>query len=263
MCGRFGLTNPARLDLDRLLEQLQVTVRGDDVPDEIEPRYNIAPSTRVLAAFERPAKGDDVPVRGLALLKWGLVPHWAKEPGIGNRLANARSETIASTPAFRDSWRDGRRCLVPADVFYEWSDVADAAADPRNGDPGTTGRRPVGKAKPVRQPWAIAMADRAPFCFGGIWSTWRGPKGGDPQPPLHTVTLITTSPNELMATMHDRMPVIVPRERWDAWLSRATSLDDAAAMLDRYPASGMTAWKVSRLVNTPRNDGAELLDPVE
>ena len=261
MCGRFGLTNPSRLDLERMFASLHVAAIADDVPDTLPPRYNIAPSTRVLAAVEKKGDGAAPGPRGLLWLKWGFVPHWAKEPSIGNRLANARAETVASTPAFRDAWKQARRCLVPADVFYEWSDVAEPTADPRNGDPGTTGTRPTGTAKPVRQPWAIAMHDRAPFCFGALWSTWRDKNDADAAP-LHTVTLITTTPNALMAPIHDRMPVIVPRDRWDAWLRRDTPLDEAEAMLDRYPAEAMTAWKVSRAVNTPRNDGPELLAPV-
>ncbi|MCU0627686.1 MAG: SOS response-associated peptidase [Gemmatimonadaceae bacterium] len=140
MCGRFGLTNPSRLDLDRLLAEVNVHAVADDVPAEIVPRYNIAPSTRVLAAFEKRAKGDEPPVRGLATLKWGFVPHWAKEASIGNRLANARAETVASTPAFRDAWKGAQRCLVPADVFYEWSDVPSRCVS-RGRSRCATGRR--------------------------------------------------------------------------------------------------------------------------
>ncbi len=257
MCGRFGLTNPATLDLERVLAAMGVTAAADDVPATLEPRYNIAPSSRVLAAFERKGTHGGDPVRGVAMLKWGLVPHWAKDAAIGNRLANARSETIATTPAFRDSWKEARRCLVPADVFYEWSVVPEPLPE---ADAPPTRRSP----KPVKQPWAIGMRDGSTFCFGGLWSTWRGPKdAAEPVPPLHSCTLITTTPNAVLAPIHDRMPVLVPRERWDAWLSRETPLDVALGMLVPYDASAMRAWKVSRAVNTPRNDSAELVLPIE
>ena len=256
MCGRFGVTGEATLGLVAVLEAMGVTAAADDVPATLAPRYNIAPSTRVLAAFERAGRDGGAPVRGVAMLRWGLVPHWATDPSIGNRLTNARSETIATTPAFRDAWKQARRCLVPADVFYEWQVVPDGADSP----PARASRAP----KPVKQPWAIGMRDGATFCFGGLWSTWRGPtNAAEPEAPLHTCTLITTTPNALVAPIHDRMPVLVPREHWNAWLSRETPLDVALGLLVPYDASAMRAWRVSRAVNSPRNDSAELVRPIE
>ncbi|MCU0619828.1 MAG: SOS response-associated peptidase [Gemmatimonadaceae bacterium] len=251
------MTGEATLGLMAVLEAMGVTAAADDVPATLEARYNIAPSMRVLAAFERAGRDGGAPVRGVAMLRWGLVPHWATDASIGTRLSNARAETIATTPAFRDAWKQARRCLVPADVFYEWSVVPDPAPD-ADAPPA---RR---SAKPVKQPWAIGMRDGATFCFGGLWSTWRGPtNAGEPMAPLHTCTLITTTPNALVAPIHDRMPVLVSREHWGAWLSRETPLEIALGMLVPYDASAMRAWRVSRAVNSPRNDSAELVRPIE
>ncbi len=168
-------------------------------------------------------------------------------------------------PSFRGAWNKARRCLVFADLFYEWRDLGDATADPRNGDPGTTGRRPVARApKPPKQPYAIRLADDAPFAFGGLWEAWRDP-GADPDDPdawVPTCTLITTAPNALMARIHDRMPVIVPADRYDAWLDPALPLDDARAMLAPYAPEAMRAYPVSRAVNDPKNDDPAVLEPL-
>jgi putative SOS response-associated peptidase YedK len=272
MCGRYALAHPRRLAESGLLDQLAVAAVAPDVPAELPPRHNIAPSQPVLAALNAPvprAEGGaegrvDVRAtrRTLALLRWGLVPRWAKEASIGHRLANARAETIATAPAFRDAWARGRRCAVLADAFYEWQDVRDATADPRNGDPGTTGRRPVARAaKPRKQPWALRLAGGAPFAFAGLWERWRDP--ADPEAaPLVTCTLVTTAPNALVASIHDRMPVILAGDALTAWLDGSVDADAAAALLAPYPAEAMEAWRVSMRVNTPANDDPGVLAPV-
>lgn len=260
MCGRFGLTDPRQLAASGLLEQLAVEAVAPDVPDLLPARYNVAPSQPVLAVLA--PKRDGAPRRTLAMLTWGLVPTWAKDRKIGHSLANARAETITEKPTFRTPFAKGRRCLVLADVFYEWQDTGDATADPRNGDPGTTGRRPVARApKPRKQPWAIGLADRAPFAFAGLWESWRDP--ADPAAaPLATCTLMTTAPNALMRPIHDRMPVILPRDAMDTWLDAGTPPDVAASLLRPYDAAAMQAWPISTSVNTPRHDAPDVLAPV-
>ena len=268
MCGRYALAHPRRLAEHGLLDQLAVEAVAPDVPAELPPRHNVAPSQPVLAALNAPVPREDgrrdarETRRTLALLRWGLVPRWAKDASLGRRLANARAETVATAPAFRDAWARGRRCAVLADAFYEWQDLADAAADPRNGDPGTTGRRPVARrAKPGKQPWALALHDGAPFAFAGLWARWRDPADPDAAP-LVTCTLVTTRPNALVAAIHDRMPVLLTGDALAAWLAADTTPDAAAALLAPYPAEAMAAWRVSPRVNAPANDDPDVLAPL-
>ncbi len=219
MCGRYILTVPGEV-LARLFDL-------DEVP-ELGPRYNIAPGQ--LAPVVRAADG----ARRLAMLRWGLVPHWARDPRTGNRPINARAESVASRPSFRDPFRY-RRCLVPADGFYEWR------------------RTPAGK-----QPWLVRFADRRPFAMAGLWEHWRGSTGEA----LETFTILTTRPNEIVAPIHARMPVILPPEAWDTWLD--PSLRDPGPLLDLlgpHPAPGMEAFPVSRRVNDPRNDSPACITP--
>lgn len=272
MCGRFGLTNPARLEAHGLMDALRPQEVSDAVPELLVPRWNIAPSQPVLAARTwRRDRGtaDERDERRLDVLRWGLIPSWAKDPRIGHALANARAETVEEKPAFRGAWKAGRRALVFADAFYEWRDVEDATADPRNGDraDGTTGTRPVARApKPRRQPYAVRLEDDAPFAFGGLWEVWRDREAADEEdeesPWVTTCTLITTKPNRLLSRLHDRMPVIVPPEHYDAWLDPDTSLEDARAMLRPYASKPMRAYAVSPYVNSPDHDDPHVLDPL-
>lgn len=294
MCGRFGVTDPSKLGARLLAPALRLAPRvaeerlsalDREAPGIAAPRYNIAPSRPVLAVLER--RKDGIAARRLTVLQWGLVPSWADDPAIGHRLANARAETVAVKPAFRGAWGAGRRCLVPADVFYEWADVADPTDDPRNGDapgtPATPGARRVARApRPVRQPYAFRMTGNEPFCFAGLWEAWRPPAGPeaadsddtseasaaegaasrDARPWLVTCTLITTAPNRLMGGIHDRMPVIVPPEQYDRWLDRETAPADAAALLAPYPDAAMRAYAVSTWVNAPVHDDPGVLEPL-
>jgi putative SOS response-associated peptidase YedK len=268
MCGRFGLTNPKHLEAHGLLDAVHPDAVGDAVPELLEPRYNIAPSQPVLAARTwRRDRGtaEERVERRLDVLRWGLIPSWAKDPKIGNALANARAETVAEKPSFRGAWKGARRALVFADAFYEWYDLADATADPRNGDPGTTGKRLVARApKPRKQPYAIRLQEDAPFAFGGLWEAWRDPEGAEDDSAawVTTCTLITTAPNSLLARLHDRMPVIVPREHYDAWLDPETPLDHAHALLVPYAPEAMRAYPVSTYVNRPDHDDPHVLDPL-
>ncbi len=219
MCGRYALhAHPDVIALEFGLKHLP----------ELEPRYNIAPSTDVLVVREDRERG-----RLADLYRWGLIPEWAKDPAIGNKLANARGETVADKPSFRAAFRRWR-CLVPASGFYEWKSVG--------------GRK---------QPYYIRPKGGELFALAGIGERWNGPDG-----PLHTVCLITTEPNELMREIHDRMPVIVPREDYAAWLDPGNQ--DAAklkGLIRSLPAGRMEAYPVSKAVSYARNEGAELIVP--
>jgi len=223
MCGRFTLRAPASV----VAEQFGVL---DAEP--LRPRYNIAP-TQPVAVVRRGPKSTDAP-RQLVMLRWGLVPSWAKDPKIGNRLINARAETVAEKPAFRSALRR-RRCLVAADGFYEW--------------------RQAGKA---RQPYFIHLVDDRPFAFAGLWELWEGPD----HTVLETCALITTEANALMASIHDRMPVILSPDDYALWLDPAIQdPKELQPLLRPYPSEAMAAHPVSTHVNNPRNDDPRCVAP--
>ncbi len=219
MCGRFRLSRP-----DKLAEYFEAEA---DV-EEFRASYNIAPTQPVAAIRQGASNG--LPNRVLSHLRWGLVPSWAKDVSIGSSLINARSETVLEKPAFRESFRQ-RRCLVPADGFYEW--------------------KRSGKAK---RPFHFGMKDGSLFAFAGIWDDWRTPGGKM----LETCSILTTTPNELVRDIHDRMPVILPKARYDAWLT--VPLGQAEQLVEwlvPFEAAVMTRYEVSPLVNSPKNDSAE------
>ncbi len=218
MCGRFTLHTEA----GRLARQFVVQLDLD-----LAPRYNIAPSQDVLAIRQGPAGREAV------MLHWGLVPFWAREVKTGYRMINARAETVAQKPAFRAAYRR-RRCLVPADGFYEW----------RSGPRG-------------KQPCHITLADGAPFAIAGLWERWEG------DGTLESCTLIVTAANALVEPIHDRMPVILDPADYGAWLDPATEPGVLGALLRPYPPQGMCAHPVSTRVNNPRNDDPACLEPVE
>lgn len=220
MCGRYTLINLAALT--------QAFPWIDEPPPEQPPRYNIAPTQPILVVANNRADRFEH-------FHWGLIPSWAKDPGIGNRMINARAETLAEKPAFRTALRR-RRCLVPADGFYEWKK-----------DPG-------GKTK---TPMRITMASGEVFAFAGLWDAWHAPDGSV----VPSCTLITTEPNELMSDIHDRMPVILKREDYNAWLDPAErEADELTALLKPYPASEMRAAPVSRTVNNPKNESPACIE---
>jgi putative SOS response-associated peptidase YedK len=198
-----------------------------DVP-AFSPRFNVAPTQQVLAV--RLKDGARCP----AFLRWGLIPSWAKDTKIGNSLINARADGVADKPSFRSAFKRGR-CLVVADGFYEW--------------------RKDGKAK---QPFFIRMKDDRPFAFAGLSEHWS--KG---EKPIDSASLITTEPNPLMATIHDRMPVILPKEYWDLWLDpEFQSKEKLLSLLQPYPTDEMVATPVSTLVNSPKNENPECVVPI-
>ncbi len=194
---------------------------------ELQPHYNIAPSQMI------PVVRASVKGRELVFLKWGLIPSWAKDPAIGTRLINARAESLPDRPAFRDAYRQ-RRCLIPADAFYQW--------------------KPYGKRK---QPYCVYMADRKPFGLGGLWEQWQDPSGKT----VETCTIITTDANELLAELHDRMPLIVHPSDYDAWLDAGNPR--AEELLKPFPAREMRYYPVSAHVNKADNDDAECMTLVE
>jgi putative SOS response-associated peptidase YedK len=197
---------------------------------ELSPRYNIAPSQPV-PIVRRSRRG----AREWATVRWGLIPSWAKDAKIGNRLINARAETAADKPSFRSAFKH-RRCLLPADGFFEWA------------------RTPAGKV-----PHHIRFTDRRPFAFAGLWERWSAPDGE----PVETCTILTTVPNEVLEPLHDRMPVIVAPARYADWLAEGPLGPDAAeTILLPHPADGMEAVAVSGLVNSPKNDGPRCLEPI-
>ena len=227
MYGRFS----NRLTWNQLHEQLDLI----GAPLNLRPRYNVAPSQDVAVAR---AAGDG---RTLSMLRWGLIPPWAKDPAIGHKLINARSETVAEKPSFRSAFRR-RRCLIPADGFYEWQR--------RDG---------------TRQPWLFGLRDGAPMVFAGLWERWTVPEGAaltgslaerSPGDGVETCAILTTVANDTVAPVHGRMPVILPTDAWDAWLAG----DEVP--LGPYPADHMTAHPVSTHVNRPANDDPRCIEPI-
>ena len=222
MCGRFALYSDP-FTLARRFEA--------EALSELRPRYNVAPSQNIPIVREEGEK------RRFALARWGLIPHWAKDMKIGYSMINARAETVAEKPAFRNAFKH-RRCLIPADGFYEWQVIAGSK---------------------VKQPWFIALRDREPMAFAGLWERWRSPEGKE----LESCSIIVTDANEIMRPIHDRMPVILAPGDWGAWLK--SDAEDAQAlqnMLKPYSAEDMAAWPVSTKVNSPRNDSAECVEVV-
>jgi len=244
MCGRFTLTSP----IDEVAEYFRVLEGGWPQAAERPPRYNIAP-TQPVACVRQPAEGG----REIVEMRWGLIPYWAEDPAIGNRMINARAETLATRSAYKEPFRR-RRCLVVADGFYEWR------------------KEPGGK-----QPYYVYMADKKPFGFAGLWDRWRPRAGrleglGDPERAaeqlsadgrLESCAIVTGEPNELLEPIHDRMPVIVAPEHWEAWLD--PELDEPESLqeiLRTYPAERMRAHPVSTHVNKPANDDPECIRPL-
>ena len=233
MCGRYTLCKAEQLvfklieagfDFDEFSETALVP---KVVFDRRQPRYNICPTQRVPVIF------DDAP-RKLSEAKWGLVPFWAKDEKIGAKMTNARAETIREKPAFRAAFQK-RRCLVPADGFYEWR-----------------------TEKKIKIPNRFTLKSEDLFYFAGLWEQWTPPGAAEP---LRTFTIITTSPNALVEPVHNRMPVILPREREAAWMARETPVEELSAMLVPYPADLMRGYEVSSRVNTASNQGPELIEP--
>jgi len=214
MCGRYSFA----IEDELIRERFGVTVRSAIY----KARYNCAPSQDLaVITNEEPSV--------LNFFRWGLIPFWAKDPSIGNKLINAKAETIHEKPSFKNAFRS-RRCLVLSDGFYEWKKTRD------------------------KIPYRITLKKGAPFAMAGIWEKWNSPDGHQ----VRSFSIITTGPNALMEKIHDRMPVILPAREERTWLGN-TGPDELLSLLKPYPAGEMEAYPVSRLVNNPKNDTPEIL----
>jgi len=240
VCGRYvSVSSPALL-----AERFHVTeVRLPETA--LEPNYNVAPRAEVPVIAERRVKGagegEHGHVRVLDVVRWGLVPFWAKDVKVGDRMINARADRLASSNAFKRPF-ERRRCIVPADGFYEWEKIE--------------GQR-------TKQPWFIRRRDGEPLAFAGLWEIWHDPDAAEGAPPLRSCTVITTEPNELLAPIHDRMPVVLPETAWDMWLDVENhDVRALRSLLVPIPAAELEAWTVSTMVNKADNNGPELIDAV-
>jgi putative SOS response-associated peptidase YedK len=242
MCGRYTSTSSLE-DLARIFEVEEVRAEPQPV------RFNVAPTLDVYAVAVRgarqPEAGEEPPPphRALGTFRWGLVPSWAKDTKGGSRLINARAEGIATKPSFRNALAR-RRCIIPADDFYEWQRQADSAGKPRG-----------------RLAYAVRRRDGQPMAFAGLWEVWRDP--AEPESELlRTCTIVTTTANEVLALIHNRMPVILDRADWNTWLDRETDPAEAEHLLRPAPDDWLEAYPVSSLVNNVANEGPQLLDPL-
>jgi putative SOS response-associated peptidase YedK len=220
MCGRYTLATNT--------QKLAESFSGFEVPAELPPRYNVAP-TQPIAVVANNGQHK------VEFFQWGLIPSWAKDPKIGNQLINARAETLGEKPSFKNAYKR-RRCLVLADGFYEWKKEDDGA----------------------KTPMYIRLASGDPFAFAGLWEMWQTAENT-----ILSCTIITTDPNDLMAQIHNRMPVILPPAAYEQWLDPAERRpDDLQGLLHPYPTELMTAYPVSKMVNSPKNDSPALIEPV-
>ncbi|MBI3707324.1 MAG: SOS response-associated peptidase [Proteobacteria bacterium] len=220
MCGRYSITTP--------IESMRRFFRFEGPPLNLAPRWNVAPTQTAPVVRQREGR------RHLEMLRWGLVPPWAKDLSIGSRMINARGETAAEKPAFRAAFKS-RRCLVIADGFYEW---------------------PIVGAGTAKQPVLFRMQDGAPFAFAGLWEHWHSPAGEA----VETYCIVSTAANEIMAQFHHRVPLVLAPDDYAAWLDPAV---DAQPLLKAPPSSWFTFTYVSTYVNNVRNDDARCFEPAE
>jgi putative SOS response-associated peptidase YedK len=225
MCGRFVQKTP--------LGDIRVLFETTNPVPNMSARYNAAPTDSLAVVRYNPQTRE----RALDLLRWGLVPLWAKDPSFGPKCINARAETVAANKIFRDAF-ERRRCLVPADGFYEWQ-----------------------KADGKTQPYAIVPREDGIFAFAGMWERWNNPADGSI---LRSFTIVTGLPNPLCRSIHERMPVILPQATWPLWLGAAeASLDELLALLVPYPAVLMRTYPIGKAVGNVKNDEPGLLEPIE
>ncbi len=247
MCGRYASSRSP----EDIVEEFEVLdPRLDHV---VPPSYNVAPTDEVYAVMERAKKDDDgnvveEAVRQLRVLRWGLVPSWAKDEKIGSRMINARMETVAEKPAFRKAFA-ARRCILPADGYFEWYET----------------RQRTAKGKPRKQPFFITPQDGSVLAMAGLYEIWRDPTKDreDDSAWLRTCTVITTSASDAVGHVHDRMPMVIAPEQWDAWLDpKLTDPEAARQLLAVTEPDLLEAYAVSTLVSNVKNNGPELLDPL-
>jgi putative SOS response-associated peptidase YedK len=226
MCGRFSQ--------ERSTSELAEIFGAEDRVDAPGLRFNVAPTDDAAVVVQR----DDH--RAVTAYRWGLIPHWSESARTGNRMFNARAETIDRNPAFRYAFGK-RRCLVPVDAFYEWQ---------RDGN--------------VRTPYAVVRPDGKPIALAGLWAGWKDPKSGEV---VRSFTILTTGPNEMMRPVHNRMPVVIPESSWDQWLdptlTKPSDLRELKGLLEPAADDELRMYRVSRRVNSVRNDGPDLVAPVD
>lgn len=258
MCGRYATTRARQ----ELLDEFQVQV--DAVDGDIQPDYNVAPTKQVPAVLNRRPKDapeEEAAVRQLRTVRWGLVPSWAKDLSIGSRMINARFETVHEKPSYRRAFAR-RRCLLPADGYFEWYTIQDQGDSP---DPAEGEKK--AKKKPQKQPYFIRPNDGEVMAMAGLYELWKSPEGGaggiEEGEWVWTCTVITTDAPDDLGRIHDRMPMIVERDRWDAWLDpELTDTEQVRGLLVPAMAGTMDAFPVSKAVNSVRNNGPELIEPV-
>ncbi len=225
MCGRFSQQRPA--------SELAEIFAAEPLAEDPGPRFNVAPTDDAAVVVQR----EDH--RAITAYRWGLIPHWSDTAKTGNRMFNARAETIDRQPAFRYAFSK-RRCLVPVDAYYEWERVGD-----------------------VRQPYAIVRPDGRPIALAGLWAGWKDEDTGEI---IRSFTVVTTAANSMMAPIHDRMPVVIPEEHWDRWLDPSVTDAEALAELKNLlvptPDGDLELYPVSQRVNSVRNDGPDLVDRI-
>lgn len=241
MCGRYAVS----VDPGDLMAEFDVDFVSDSMPG---PDFNVAPTVEVPAIYERIDRETGEVLRRLSPLTWGLVPSWAKDRKIGSRMINARFETVAEKPSFRKAFA-ARRCLLPADGYYEWYDLA---------QPGST--------KPKKQPFFIHRSDGGLLVMAGLYEIWRDPT----RPPedddawLRTCTVITTTATDSLGHIHDRMPMVIIKEAYDAWLDpKVTNAEVAQSLLAVTDAEALEAYAVSTEVNNVKNTGPDLVKPIQ
>lgn len=233
MCGRFALITPEETLAEHFGLQpppATTATSSTSMASSLIPRYNIAPTQPVVAVRRNPESG----ARELAIFRWGLIPSWSKDMKIGSRLINARSETVAEKPSFRAAFKY-RRCLIPADGFYEWQQI--------------NGRK---------QPVYIHGSDGKPLALAGLWETWHAPDSS----PVESCTILTTEPNELVAPIHNRMPVVIEPPDYEMWLDPGPRPQEGLHLLRPYPSQKLAAYAVSTHVNSPANDDAQCIEPL-
>ncbi|MGH9013933.1 MAG: SOS response-associated peptidase [Acidimicrobiia bacterium] len=229
MCGRYVQASSPELLAERFgVDEVRV--------EDHEPHYNVAPRAEVPAVRRRQDR------KILSRLRWGLVPSWAKDPKMGDRQINARAESVADKPAYRTAFAR-RRCLIPADGFYEW-------------------QKPPGKTR--KQPMFVHLRSGEPMAFAGLWEIWKDPKAeGEDEGWLRSCAIVTTDANDLLAPIHDRMPVILPESAWATWLDPDAEPAVLHELLVPAPDDLVAVYPVSPLVNSADNDGPELVQPIE
>jgi len=244
MCGRYASSRRP----EDLIEEFEIT--SPRVEEALAPDYNVAPTKEVYAVMERPPSADkSAPAeRQLRVLRWGLIPSWAKDPAIGNRMINARMETVAEKPAYRRAFAS-RRCLLPADGYFEWYPTSELS----------------NAGKPLKQPFFIHPSDGGVLAMAGLYEIWKDPTREDDDPLRFrwTCTVLTTEAEDSLGHIHDRMPLMVAPERWTDWLDPTVAdRDDLLGLLTPAAPGRLEAFPVATLVNNVRNNGPELIVPL-